>query len=46
MFEYMLNEYIWIYEVNQWFLSDIAQKFWKILSFQKLINSYDVQLVN
>ena len=23
------------YEVNQWFLNDIAQKFWKILDFKK-----------
>ena len=39
-------EYIFWYEVNQWFLNDIAQKFWKILGFQKMINSHDVQLVN
>ena len=41
-------EYIFSYEVNQWFLNDIAQKFWKIMGFQKKkkINSHDVQLVN
>ena len=27
-------------------LNDIAQKFWKILGFQKMINFHDVQLVN
>ena len=39
-------EYIFLYEVNQWFLNDIAEKFWKIMSFQKMINSHGVQLVN
>ena len=39
-------EYIFWYEVNQWFLNDVAQNFWKILGFQKMINSHDVQLVN
>ena len=39
-------EYIFLYEVNQCFLNDIAQKFWKIMGFQKTINSHDVQLVN
>ena len=39
-------EYIFWYEVKQWFLNDIAQKFWKIMDFQKMINSHDVQLVN
>ena len=38
--------YIYWYEVNQWFLNDIAQKFWKIMGFQNMINSHDVQLVN
>ena len=42
----LMFEYIFWYEVNQWFLNDIAQKFWKILSFQKMINFHDVQLVN
>ena len=31
---------------NQWLLNDIAQKFWKIMGFQNMINSHDVQLVN
>ena len=39
-------EYIFRYEVSQWFLNDIAQKFWKIMGFQNMINSHDVQLVN
>ena len=39
-------EYIFCYEVNQWFLNDIAQKLWKIMGFQNMINSHDVQLVN
>ena len=39
-------DYIFWYEVNEWFLNDIAQKFWKIKGFQKMINSHDVQLVN
>ena len=42
----LMFEYIFSYEVNQWFLNDIAQKFWKIMHFQKMINSHDVQLVN
>ena len=42
----LMFEYIFWYEVNQWFLNDIAQKFWKILGFQNMINSHDVQLVN
>ena len=39
-------EYIFWYEVNQWFLNDIAQKIWKIMGFQNIINSNDVQPVN
>ena len=39
-------EYIFWYEVNEWFLNDIAKKFWKIMGFQKMINSHDVQLGN
>ena len=36
-----------ISEVNQWFLNDIAQKFWNIMKLiQNMINSHDVQLVN
>ena len=42
----LVFEYIFWYEVNQWFLNDIAQKFWKIMGFQNMINSHDVQLVN
>ena len=42
----LMFEYIFWYEVNQWFLNDIAQKFWKIMGFQNMINSHDVQLVN
>ena len=33
-------KYIFWYEVNQWFLNDIAQKIWKILGFPKMINSH------
>ena len=42
----LMFEYIFWYQVNEWFLNDIAQKFWKIMAFQKMINSHDVQLVN
>ena len=42
----LMFEYIFWYQVIQWFLNDIAQKFWKIMGFQKMINSHDVQLVN
>ena len=42
----LMFEYIFWYEVNEWFLNDIAQKIWKIMGFQKMINSHDVQLVN
>ena len=31
----LMFEYIFWYEVNEWFLNDIAQKFWKIMGFQK-----------
>ena len=46
VFGKLMFEYIFWYEVNQWFLNNIAQKFGKILGFQKMINSYDVQLVH
>ena len=42
----LMFEYIFWYEGNQWFLNDIAQKFWKIMGFQNMINSHDMQLVN
>ena len=42
----LMFEHIFWYEVNQWFLNDIVQKFWKIMGFQNMINSHDVQLVN
>ena len=42
----LMFEYIFWYEVSQWFLNDIAQKFWKMMDFQNIINSHDVQLVN
>ena len=42
----LMFEYLFLYEVNQWFLNGIAQKFWKIMGFQIMINSHDVQLVN
>ena len=31
----LMFEYILWYEVNKWFLNDIAQKFWKNMGFQK-----------
>ena len=40
---------VWIYILigsQSMVLNDIAQKFWKIMGFQKMINSHDVQLVN
>ena len=40
-----MNIYFDMKSING-FLNDITQKFWKIMGFQKMINSHDVQLVN